>query len=125
MSLLDEDSKNRIGTQLTSRLAQALKDKEITLEEQPAISATLLTIDTLQTTDDLLKFLEDISKKWSIFSNHAIMEKARFSEKQEDVTVKRIENLIKENKLDQALSVAHSTDEAGKEDAHATATNAS
>ena len=105
---INEEYKDKLGQSLTLQLAQALKAGNITEEDLPTAASYILNrIDTLKTKEELIQFLTDLASKWTFFSNTLLMEKGEIIEAQEDKKVDQMEELIKQNKLDEALSVAH------------------
>lgn len=103
----DEAYKDRIGERLTLRMAQALKDGEITEDELPVIASYLLeNIDKCKNSSEIFDFLVKIAKKWSFFENILTIEHGQILEKQEEEQASKVEDLIKQNKIDDALKVA-------------------
>lgn len=104
---IDADVINRIGSQLMLRAAQALKKEEFSQEEFSSVCSFLLdNLERCKTQEDIISFLTGLSDKWPLFSDYLAVERGKIVEKQEDVTVKRVEDLIHNNKLDEALKVA-------------------
>ncbi|MCL5069379.1 MAG: hypothetical protein M1308_00540 [Actinobacteria bacterium] len=62
--------KEQLVKDLTDLLISSLENETIEVDESKAAAQFILDkIDICQNNDDLLKFLEDLSAKWSIFSN--------------------------------------------------------
>lgn len=110
----DEARKNVVGERLARKVARALEDGTVTLEQLPEISSYILdNIDTITNHGQLMTFLTELSQKWPVFSNVLTMEQGEVQEKKEDQKIEQVENLIKENKIDEALKVAESATEQG------------
>lgn len=107
---LDQDHINRIGTQLTIRLGHALKRGEISEIDSPKTAQYILDrLSKVTTQEELIVFLQELSAKWSIFSDYLTLERSKTIKKEEEVTARHISNLIKQNKLDEALQIAKET----------------
>ena len=98
--------KNKIGERLTRILLDALEKQEITEDEASEISTYILdNINKAKDNAALFDFLTNISTMWPIFS------KVLAAEQEEKLNVKKEEaigqasNLIKENKIDEAIKV--------------------
>lgn len=99
--------RNKIGERLTIRLAKAIKDQEISVDEYPEVSSYILeNIDKATSNSELFQFLEDIAKKWPIFSDVSAGEQAEVAQKDTQEKVEEVKNLINENKIDDALKAA-------------------
>lgn len=102
----DEAYKSKIGERLTRTLADGVGKGEINEEEASEISTYILeNIDKAENNLQLLSLLEELAKKWPVFEHILTLEQAEITDKKEDAAVQHAENLIKENKLDEALSV--------------------
>lgn len=103
---IDAAYRDKIGMLLTDRLISALKNNEISEEEMPNVTSFILGgIDAVQTQEQMLTFLQDLNTKWPIFSSVVTVEKGESIEKRDEEKVEQMEELIKENKLDEALRV--------------------
>jgi hypothetical protein len=99
--------KDKIGLRLSRRMLHAFEDGEITEEELKDISSYILeNIDKAQNNAELYEFLEAISAKWPIFQDVLIVENAETGEKKKGEVIEKVEDLIEQNKIDQALQVA-------------------
>lgn len=109
----DETYKNNIGERLTKTLAEALSQGVVSEEEASSIANYILeNIDKAQNSTQILDFLTELTQKWPIFDPTLTMELGEAMDKKEEGAVEKAENLIKENKIDEALKVAESaTDE--------------
>ncbi|MCL4353719.1 hypothetical protein M1615_04660 [Patescibacteria group bacterium] len=113
----DEAYKNKIGERLTRRLAEAIKNQEIDQEKAVFLASYILSnLDGAQDNSQLADFVSGLSSEWPMFSristnsteqdhdqgNQIAGEK---TEKTEDA-IGEISGLIKQNKIDEAISVA-------------------
>lgn len=107
--------KNQIGARITKIMGESLLQGIITEEQAGEISAYLLeNIDLAKTNSELLDFLTNFCAKWPIFnsiltsSDQAQTPLSTVNPIQEktDQIIHTAEDLIKENKLDEALQVA-------------------
>lgn len=106
--------KDKIGLQLMRRLAQALKNGEITGEDSFNISSFIEEhIGSVKTNDQMGEFLRNLSQNWPIFSQILVAQQMQATEAAEDKAVGEVSNLIKENKIDEALTVAKNAAEEG------------
>lgn len=104
---IDEEQKNRIGQELTLRLARAIKEKEISVIEAPLISKFILeNIDKIQNHEELNKFLTKLTDDWPFFANILELELGKEKELFEKDKIEEIQRLIHANKIDEALDKA-------------------
>lgn len=105
----DEKHKDIVGERLTRKLARAIENGDMNQEQASEASAYILdTIDTLEDHAQLISFLTTISQKWPVFSSVLDLEQGEVSQAKEEQKVEEVENLLKENKIDEALHVAES-----------------
>ncbi|MBI2036692.1 hypothetical protein HYT17_03620 [Candidatus Microgenomates bacterium] len=110
----DEARKDIVGERLIRRLARALGDGEVTQEQASDASSYILdTIDTITSREQLIVFLTELSQKWPVFSEILTLEQGEAQDKKEDEKVEQVEDLLKENKIDEALKVAESATQGG------------
>lgn len=99
--------RERIGESLARRLADAIGQEIVSLEEAAEISNTILTrIDTLKNHHDLISFIEELAQKWPLFGPLLVTEQAQKIEESEETAVNQISDLLKENRLDEAIDTA-------------------
>ncbi len=108
--------REKIGDRLTRRLAQALKDHEITQDEFAEVASYILeNIDNARTAPELVQLLEEIGSQWSFLSDVVTEEKNESQNQEVSEKVQQIDTLISQNKIDDALKVARgSTEEANQ-----------
>jgi len=100
-------------------LSDCLAKKIINIDESDEMATYILeNIDLAKTNDELLAFVNNLSAKWSIFN--AILTASDQPEtslptnqvqEKTDQIVNTTENLIRENKLDEALQVVKTSTE--------------
>lgn len=99
--------REKIGTSLTLRLNDAYAQGVLSEDETPVIAQFILDrIDKVNNHQELLSFLEELSNKWPLFGPVLMIEKSQKNEENNQQSVDKIEQLIKENKIDEALNVA-------------------
>lgn len=115
-----EAYKNKIGARITKIMGESLLQGTITEEQAGEISDYLLeNIDLAKTNSELLTFIENLSAKWSIFSSiltspdqvQAPSPIINSVQETTDQIVHAAEDLIKENKIDEALEVTKTANE--------------
>lgn len=104
--------KDKIGKQLTVRLAEALKKGEVKLEEASKASSFILdNIDKITIHDKLVDFLNRLNSKWPVFSQILTIEKGKIVEKQEKAVSEQASELLKEKKIDEVINKVKQTTE--------------
>jgi len=102
-----EAYKDRIGMRLARKVLTAFEEKRISEELLSEISQYVLdNIDKAKTNSDLLDFLEHLADKWAIFQDVLVVEEAQIQEKENKENVEKIEELIDQNKIDEAMKIA-------------------
>ena len=93
---IDQSYRDAMATQLSRRLAQALQADELSTEDISAAAQFILEkINTLQTHQDVLSFLTEISGKWPIFTDYLTREKLRTT-KNEEQKIANVEAALEE-----------------------------
>lgn len=106
------DYRERIGTTLATRLNDAYAQGAVSQEESPVVAQFILDkIDTLNNHEELMAFLEELANKWPVFGPVLVLERSMDSEEKNSETVNQAEQLIKENKIEEALALVENTDE--------------
>ena len=114
--------KDKIGTRIAGILAESLSQGTITEDQSDEIANYVLeNIDLAKTNSELFTFIENLSAKWSIFnsiltsSDQAQVPSVNQVQEKTDEIIHTAEDLIKENKIDEALQVAKTaTEESGQ-----------
>lgn len=102
-----QEHKREIEWKLIDVIISSLKQGTITEEELPTVASYILdTIKTVKNHDQLLQFLRDLSARWSIFSPVLVVESGEVKEKMEDKVASDVLKLAKENKIEEALTLA-------------------
>lgn len=105
--LFDEAYKDKIGMHLTERMLKAVEEGELTETEMGVISGYILdNMDNIRTHADLMVFLQGLSQRFRVFKQLFKVEKGIDKESKEDDKAQAIASLIKENKIDEALTAA-------------------
>lgn len=116
--------KDKVGTRIASIIGEALQQLKITQEDAEQMGKYVLdNIDLAKTNSELLDFITNLSAKWSIFNSILTSDDqvptntpspAQSQEKTDEI-VHTAEDLIKENKIEEALQVAKAaTDNTGQ-----------
>ena len=114
----DEVYKNKIGSQLTKRLAQALDEGDVTVEEARKVASYILAnIDNATNHPQLINFLTQLSKKWSFYSGILTIEKGKKLDEEEEEKIEEVTELIKKDKVEEAIKEAESPVKKKKEKA--------
>jgi hypothetical protein len=112
--------KEKIEMRIAGILSESLSKGIITADQSDEMATYILdNIDLTTTSSDLLTFVENLSAKWPIFnsilaaSDQSEESPAAANQVQEktDQVIQATEDLIKENKLDEALQVAKTATE--------------
>ena len=99
--------RDRIGQTLTTRLADAMEQEVITLEESSIIAQAILDgVNGAKNHEELMNFIEDLAHKWTLFGPVLVSENTQQLEEQEKAAVDEVSNLLKENKIDEAIAAA-------------------
>lgn len=99
--------KNHIGTSLARRFADALAQEVITADQAAEIAEYVLeNIDKAKNAAELVDFLEELCKKWPLFTPVLTMQQEAIVDTAEDKAVEKAEELLGQNKIDEALAVA-------------------
>lgn len=107
----DQAYKEKTIQRLALKIADSLENGQISKEQAAEISSYILeNIDKTNNNAELFTFLEDLATKWPMFSNLATSEDIKvggeIAEAVKQEKVEEIGDLIKENKIDEALKVA-------------------
>ena len=106
-----DQHKAQVEAQIVEIVAASLENNVLGQEELPVIATFVLDkIDTIKTQDELAVFLAELSGKYPIFKNIAIVEKGILNHEKENVVVKDMLNLAKNGKIDEAIQLAKTID---------------
>ncbi len=112
--------KDKIGTRIAGILGESLSQGTITEDQSDEIANYILeNIDLATTNSELFTFIENLSAKWPIFSSiltssdqaQTPLSTANSVQEKTDQIIHTTEDLIKENKIDEALQVAKTATE--------------
>lgn len=85
---------------------------KITEEQASEIANFVLdNIDKTENSGQVMDFLENLIVKWPIFDHILTAELSQITDRKEDVAIEKAEDLIKENKIDEALNVVKTATE--------------
>lgn len=105
---IDEEYKNKIGLQLTEAMLKGIDEGNMTESEMSVISGYILdNIDNIHTHVELNSFLQYLAQRWSVFKQVRKVEAGIEKASGDSAKAEEIANLIHENKIDDALTVAH------------------
>ncbi len=111
---IDSVYRDKVGKDLTLRLTGVMEKEQITQEESRVIADVILTeLDKVQTQEQMLQFLSALSQKWPFFSDVLTLEKGVAQIEEEGRETVKVEELIKENKIDEALETIKAATVAG------------
>lgn len=85
----------------------ALEQSTLPSDDMPELSTFILDrFYELQTEEELVAFLRELSSKWRIFTHVLVLETGEAREQREAQLLKHALSLMKEKKIDEALAVA-------------------
>lgn len=106
--------KDKIGTRIANIIGESLLQLKITQEDADQMGNYVLeNIDLAKTNSELFDFLTSLSAKWPIFNSILTSVDDQVpapapvqAQEKTDEMIHKAEDLIKENKIDEALDVA-------------------
>lgn len=108
-----EAYKDKIGTRIANIIGESLLQLKITQEDADEIGRYVLdNIDLAKTNSELFDFITKLSEKWPIFNSiltatdQTLSTPSPSAQEKTDEMIHKAEDLIKENKIDEALNVA-------------------
>ncbi len=103
----DQAYKNKALERVAVKIADSLENGQLNKEQAAEISSYVLeNIDNKKNNSELFNFLEELAVKWSIFSSLVTSQQDEVAESVKQEKVEEIGDLIKDNKIDEALKVA-------------------
>ena len=103
----DEAYKNKILERVALKIADSLENGQLSKEQASEISSYILeNIDNKKNNSELFSFLEELAVKWPMFSGLVASEQSEVVETVKQEKVEEIGDLIKDNKIDEALKAA-------------------
>lgn len=104
---ISEDQRSAVEQQIVNSMVDALKNDKLNNEDLPIISQFILgKIDSIQNTGQLVSFLGELSQRWPVFKNIAIIESGNVRENQEKEAVRDVLSLTQQGNIDEALNLA-------------------
>lgn len=102
-----EEKKNKIEKLIVDKSILALEQGFIKEEGLGDISLFVLSkIDEIQTQDELMQFLRELSNKWHFFSEILVIESGETQMQKEHNAVEKVEHLAEDGNIDEAIKVA-------------------
>lgn len=106
--------KNEVMLRLAETVADALEQDMVTTEEIDALSPFVLeNIDKINTHDELIKFLRELSSKSPIFSYLLVTESGEVKQKEDEKVAGKAEDLLKTGQVDAALNIVKEANKNG------------
>jgi hypothetical protein len=104
---LNDDYRSEVERAMVYAMISGLENAQISSGDLPEISSQILDqLPAAGTHQQLMGFLEHMSKRWDIFVAVANTEMARIIEKQKEGIVRNMLTLSKQGQIDEALKVA-------------------
>lgn len=104
--MLDQQ-KEQVQGKILQEISDDLKKGELSSDETTKIAGFVQEkIKLVNDRNELLAFLKELSDKWPIFNNIYQVEKGEEEQKKDVQAAEKAKELIKEGKLDEAISVA-------------------
>ncbi|OGH19523.1 MAG: hypothetical protein A3F31_01315 [Candidatus Levybacteria bacterium RIFCSPHIGHO2_12_FULL_38_12] len=106
---LSKERLYRVEQLLVETVIKALEQGGIKEIDLPPVSSYILDhVQIIKTEEELMKFLRELSSKWSIFTPVLVLESGEVQKKMESEVISGILELAKDNKIDEAVSLAKS-----------------
>lgn len=99
--------KNDLEKRIVETVITSLEKNSLEESQLAEIADFVLgRIDTIQTQEELIAFLNELSFKWPLFSNLSLIEKGDVKDKVEDEVAEGVETLAQTGKIDDAIDLA-------------------
>lgn len=106
MDVTDEQRKE-LEKNIVESVIRALEKNELSQDQlSPIGSFVLERIDSITDNNALVAFLSDLSSRWPIFKDIAVVHEGKIRDVKEDKTVKDVLTLAQNGKIDDAISLA-------------------
>lgn len=103
------NKKNKIEEQISDILLKEIENDKLTAEDALIITDYCIPkTKAINTEEELLVFLSEISVKWPMFSNLVVFEQGAVKEETKNETVANITDLVNAGNIDEALNLAKS-----------------
>ncbi|MDO8487167.1 MAG: hypothetical protein Q7S45_02665 [Candidatus Curtissbacteria bacterium] len=104
---INDQHKKELERKILEQIIDGLEDNKLTSDELPTIAGFVLSgLENVMTHEQVMKFLTDLSSKWPIFQNLALLEKGEVQEAHEDKIEEQVLNLAKSGNVEEAISLA-------------------
>lgn len=102
--------KNEIERKIVEAIANAIENQILTEGEVAEVARYVLdTIDTINSQQQLVEFLRNLSSKWTFFSNLLVLESGEIQHQKDTEAASKILELAKSGNIDEALHLAKSS----------------
>ncbi|OGH12388.1 MAG: hypothetical protein A2857_01485 [Candidatus Levybacteria bacterium RIFCSPHIGHO2_01_FULL_36_15] len=109
---LSGEHRTEVEKAIVELIAASIENGSLGESDLPVIADFVLTkIDVLQTQEELVSFLSELSLKWPVFSNVQTLEQGKITQKAEDQALNSALDLAKEGKIDEAVDLARTATE--------------
>ena len=107
-----EAHKTEVERKILEAEIDALENDQLSEAELPEIADFVLArIDQIHDHDQLVKFLDELSAKWSFFDNIEQLERGEVTEAKEDRVEQEVLELVKSGKVNEAINLAKTVTE--------------
>lgn len=107
--MVDKTYKDAVESQIVNTIAKGVEEGKLKEEELPIISQFVLQkIDGIQTQDQMIGFLSQLSLKWPVFQPIALQAEGKVKQIYEKQVASSMMQLISEGKTTQAIDLAKS-----------------
>lgn len=104
--------KTEIERKILKEIINALENEKVTEDELPDIADFVIThIDTVQNHEQMIKFLDELSAKWTFFEGLEQIERGEVTEAKEDQVEQEVLTLAKSGRVSEAISLAKTVTE--------------
>lgn len=101
------NKKNQIEQQISDIVLKEIEEERLTKDASlEIIQYCLPKIEALNTQQELLLFLSDLSSKWPVFANLATLEQGKTKEEKSDEVARNIASIAQAGNIDEAVNLA-------------------
>lgn len=103
---LNDDHKKEVGLKIADLIDSGIRQKTITEDEASVLSTYIIeNLEKINTHEELMNFLRELSAKNAIFSYLLVTESGEVKEQKDNEVAREAEGLVKNGKIDEALSM--------------------
>lgn len=104
---LNDDYRSEVERQMVYAMISGLENSQLSSDQLPEISQRILEdLPKAKTHQQLMLFLEEMTKKWNIFAKVANAEMAKMIERQKEKVVQQMLIHAKQGNINEALKAA-------------------